>query len=324
MNPESTSITFRPELAQLATEFMASNDAQKFVGMRACPVFNAATQSGEYPVLNREYFKKPADVKRAAPGTAYNLITGKFGQLTFNCEDYGITSPVDDRQLKVYGRLFNLEEAALKICLRQMLLAHEQRVAALYAAATMISSNTGNTTTAWTTVADAVPLNDIMTGINTICDKCNAVPGDISMIIPRVDFLELMRTTQFINKSQYTYPGIIPAQMNATQVAGILGIKEVLVASGAYDSTEEGVAETSAQIWAAAAIYLAVTAAPGSDLMTPSACRTITWNQGGPDVPIVETWREDKLRSGFVRVRADMDEIATGEADLFAYRLTNT
>jgi len=321
MYPESSSITFRPELAVLAQEYLVGSAASKFIGLRTAPIFNAGLQSGEYPILNREYFKKPAETRRAAPGAPYNTINAKLGQGTYSCVDYGLTHPIDDRQVAIYSRLFNLEVSAISVIMHQMLLTHEIRVAALYSGAGY--SNT-NVTTDWSTTATAVPLDDFATGINDVCDMCGAVPGDISLIIPRADYIELMRTAQFIAKGQYTYPGIIPAQMAPMQVAGLLGIKECLVAQSSYDSTEEGVAETNAQIWTAGVMYLAVCAPANSGLDTPSAARTIAWNEGEPDEPIVESWREEKNRSNYVRVRGDMDEVLTGETDLFAYQLTNT
>ena len=74
----------------------------------------------------------------------------------------------------------------------------------------------------------------------------------------------------------------------------MLDVKEVIVAQSVYDSTEEGVAESNTQLWAAGVIYITVTCNEGDDLMEPSAARTILWDNDSPELPTLESYRWEK------------------------------
>jgi hypothetical protein len=151
------------------------------------------------------------------------------------------------------------------------------------------------------------------------------MPGDISLIIPRADFIEMMATTQVTNKSQYTFPGVIPSMLNAMQTAAMLGIKDVHIAQSVYDSTEEGIAETNAMCWAAGVIYLTVACGENDPLEIPSAARTILCVDDSPEIPSMETYRDDNRRSDIVRARATSDEILLlDDTNPMVYQLTNT
>jgi len=133
-----------------------------------------------------------------------------------------------------------------------------------------------------------------------------------------------MRTTQVVDKIKYTYPGMQPSLLQAIQVASMLAIKEVIIPRSVYDSKEEGIAETNTQIWTAGVMYLAVLADEGDDLEQPSAARTIMWDEDAPELPVMESYRDETARSDIVRARTDTDEVLTAEVNLMAYKLTNT
>lgn len=320
MLPESSSIEFRTDLSELAREFDAEKAAKKFVAMKAAPIYESPVSSAGYPIFDRESFKKPADTKRQMSG-AYNRITGTFGKGTFDTEEHGLEYPIDERRRLRYETLFDAEAAANEILRYQLLLAWELRVASMYANAGFTNHNV---TTAWSTAATAVPLDDIQTGVETLEDKCGVNGEDISLIIPRADFREFLRTAQVVDKSKYTNPGVQPSLLQATQVAAMLGIKEVLIAKSSYDSKEEGVAESMSQAWAAGVMYLVVLAEEGDSLETMSAARTALWTRRSPELPVVETYPQETIDANIVRMRDDTDEFLQGEADLFAYKLTNT
>lgn len=320
MRPESTSVVFRADLQAQAQEFDAEKAALRFIGKRAAPIFESAVAEGQYPIMNRENFKKPANTDRAEDGS-YNRIVGQFGKGTYDCEEHGLEYPIDDRKRKRYARFFDAEKAATRILRYQMLLAHERRVAAVYTGGGFTNHNV---TTAWSTTGSAVPLDDIATGLDAISDACGCAQGELSMIIPRVDFREMLRTDQVNDKLKYTYPGIQPALVQPAQIASMLQIKQVLIASGAYDIKEEGVTESMSMIWTAGVIYIVLLCDENEDLEVPSAARSILWAEDSPELPVLESYREDKKRADIVRMREDTDEVLIGETDLFVYKLTNT
>jgi len=308
-------------MAVLSKEFEDQKAIGRFIANRAAPIIKVAEASGGYPIFNRESFKKPAGGNPRATGAGYPRIVGDFGKGTYDCEDYGIEYPIDEKMRRKYATLFDAERAAARILTFQGLLTREVRVATLYSGGGFTNHNVA---TAWSTSATALPFDDIETGINAISDNCGVGKGDISLIIPRVDLREMLSTAQVADKSKYTFAGIQPAMLEAIQVAGMLGIKEVLIVGSSYDSTEEGYAESMSQIWTAGVIYICVLADDGDTFEEPSAARTALWIGDSPTLPVFESYREDKVRCDVLRERADLDEVLQGATDLFVYKLTNT
>jgi len=320
MRPESTSISLRRDLSEVSQEYAASRAAARFIGRRVAPIFRVDEQTANYPIINREAFKKMADMAHA-DGAAFNRIIGEFGAGTYSCDDHGLEYPLTVRRVRRYRTFIDAEQAGTRILTHQALLRHEKAVA------DVTLNNTDFTTTGaatvWSTSATAVPLDDLITGANTLEDKVGIPRSEFSLIIPRADFAEMMATTQVTNKSTYTYPGVQPAELTAAQVAAMLQIKEVLICSGVYDSAPEGETESNAQIWTAGAVMLAILAA-GEDapLEMPAVARTMLWTRNTPDLPIFESYRDDAIRADVLRVLDDTDEVLTAELDLCAYRLS--
>lgn len=320
MRPESTSISLRRDLSAVANEFDDTKAALKFIASRAAPKFSVPEQTGNYPVMNRENFKKPANTERAE-GAGYNRITGEFGSGTYSCDEHGLEYPIDDRRRRRYATFIDAENAGTRILRYQMLLAWEQRVAALYSGAGLTNTNVA---TAWSTAANATPVSDITTAAEKIEDATGCDQSELTLIIPRADYRELVATDEFTEQIKYTVSGRRPLIIPAAFTAEIFGIKEVLIAKTAYDSAEEGVAESNTQIWTAGVMYLCLLADDGAPLETPSAFRTIIWTADAPMLPVVESYRDDPVRGDVIRMRDDTDEVLTAAIDIMAQQITNT
>lgn len=318
MRAESTSASFSA-LQSLVNEFNESSAASRFIGRFAAPIFRGPA-TGEYPILNRQSFKKKTSNRRKADGT-FNAITHEIGRETYSVEEYGLEEPITEFKLKKYGSLYDAEAASARILWYQEMMNHEARVYSLW-------SNAGHTnhnvTTAWSTTASAVPLSDIESGVNAVMDGCGCAKGDISLIIPRADFSEMLKVTEVNDKIKYTYPGIQPAMASAAQVAAMLGIKEVLVATGNYDAYEEGYSESNTQIWTAGVMWLALLCNEDDPLDVPSAARTVLMNDYSPELPTIESYFDPKIKGNVVRCFEATDEIQLGDANVMAYQLTNT
>ncbi len=332
MRPESTSVTFEDSIAALVQEYLDDRANGKFVGRRIAPIFRHPAMEGSYPIFRRDGFKKRTDDTRAADG-GYPRLVFEFGKGTFDTTDRGLESVVDQRTRKRFRNLFDAEVATVKPLVTQILMNHEYRVANLFATASFTSHSP---TAVWSSSSTAVPLTDLQTGINTLCDTCGCQPSDISLIIPRTDYMELLACTQVANKCQYTYPGVIPNQLSPDEVTAMLKIKEAIVCSSAADSAEEGYAETNASIWTPGTVYLAVIANEGDDLTVPSAARTIVHDGLSDDLSsveveamvndmmIIESYEEARSRGRVFRVRAEYDQVlqVADDPDCLVYKLT--
>jgi len=320
MRPESSTVIFRDDLAAIANEYDERTAATRFIGRRVAPLAPVDKMVGEYPIMNRENFTKPARTERAQSG-AYNRITGEFGKGTYTCEEHGLEHPIDDRRRARYAHLFDAESAATRILRFQLLLNHERRI---YSLISGIGWTNHDVATAWSSATTAVPLDDIQSGVEAIQDACGAANDEIRLVIPRADYRELLRTTQVKEKVLAGFTGLPPAQMKPQQLAALLEIGGVLRAAASYDTKEEGVAETHGQIWTAGVMWLLVCCNENDGLDMPSAARTIIWTAGAPALPVVETYRDDTVRADIVRARDDTDEVAISDANVFGYQITNT
>ena len=320
MRPESTSVTFRGDLSAIANEFDDVQSAEMFVGRRIAPIFKTPESSGEYPIFNRENFKKRKSTSRASDGS-YNRITGEFGKGTFTTEEHGLEYPIDERKRMLYASLFDAEEAATRILRYSMLMDHEFRVRDMMTGAGFTNTNVA---TAWSDTTNAVPFTDIRTGIKALKRKCGVRKSSVSLVIHDDDLAEMLLTDQVIDKTKYTYPGTQPAEISSDEMAAILGIKEVIVLESAYDSKEEGVTESDTDIWTAGVMYLCVLGKENDPIDIPSLARTILWTKRAPDLPVMESYDEPKIDANIVRSKDDTDEVLMGEADLFCYQITNT
>jgi len=320
MLPESSSVVFRPDLAAVAQEYNTRQAAARFIAGRAAPIFKSPNCSAAYPIFRRSNFKKRVSVNRAADGS-YNRIQGIFGKGTYDCDDHGLEYPIDRKRRAQYATLFDAEVAGTTITQFQLLLNWEYRVSTLYANG---GHTNHNVTTAWSTSATAVPLTDIQAGMDALKDKCGASQADMGLIVPQADFRELNACAQVRDSIKYNYPGLTPAQLAAAQLATILQIGQVLIADAVVDSKEEGVAETESHLWTAGVCYIAVLARENDPLEIPSAARTILWTGDADEIPVMESYPEERIRSDIIRGRDDTDEVLLGETDLLVYQLTNT
>ncbi|MDP3786126.1 MAG: hypothetical protein Q8R05_01005, partial [Candidatus Omnitrophota bacterium] len=90
-------------------------------------------------------------------------------------------------------------------------------------------------------------------------------------------------------------------------LADILGIKEIVVGKGIYNSAKEGKPFASADIWNDDYAMVAVIDA-SQRLSSPSLGRTFLWTLDSPENATVEQYRDDAARSDIFRVRQHVDE----------------
>lgn len=319
MRPDSTSVSLRRDLSAVFNEFDEKKAADRFIARRAAPGFHVAEQSGKYPVFNRENFQKLPESARAADG-GYNRIVGEFGDGLYSCDEHGLEFRIDDKRRRRYQTFFGAEIGGTRILWFNMMLLYEKRVADLYASTAI---PTTAVSTVWTTVATADPVGDIAIAAQKIEDASGVDQSELSLIIPRADYREMVATDQFTEQIKYTVPGVRPAVLPSAAAAEILGIKEVLVAKGNYDSAIEGETIVHAQIWPSTIMYLALLAEDGDPLEIPSAFRTFFWDADAPEMPVMESYREENTRSDILRARDDTDEAATGTVGVMAQEITN-
>ena len=302
MQPTNDTAISRPDLGVVVYEHMQNAPALGYIGTQVMPLFPVAEQSMEYPVIPMEVLLKIPDTKRAM-GADYKRGDFEFEMGWYATKENGWEEPLDDRERKLYARLFDAEVVKTKRATGIILRAQEKRIADKVFNATNFTPHA--VTNEWDDTANATPIDDVKTGKLAIRSACGMLPN--TLIITYSTFLNLKRCDQVVALLKYTFPGIDINKMTAAQLAAVLDVPRVLVAGAVYDSAKKGAAASISDIWDSEYAMLTITS-DSQDLSEPCIGRTFFWTEEGGEEPIVESYRDEGRRSDIIRVRNDSDE----------------
>ncbi|MFA5143971.1 MAG: major capsid protein [Candidatus Omnitrophota bacterium] len=292
----------RLELGEASLEYIEQQD--EFIGTRVLPIFETKKKASIFPAITREVITREADTRRAPRGN-YNRDGIQAKDRQYACEEFGLEGPLDDSERSLYATDFDAELTTVQIVTRRVLQGQERRIAA------KIFNTTTFTGSALYTDYSAAPWDNISskvigqvraarekvrqnTGIDPqalICSKAN-----IDRLLDNTDIKDAIKYVARLTEAEI---------LNA--LADILGIKQILVGKGIYNSAKEGKVFASADIWNDDYAMLAVIDA-SQRLSSPSLGRTFLWTLDSPDNATVEQYRDDAARSDIFRVRQHVDE----------------
>ena len=97
--------------------------------------------------------------------------------------------------------------------------------------------------------------------------------------------------------------------MTSQQLAAIFDLEQVLVGGAVYDSADKGQVASIADMWSNEYAMLTI-CSRSQDITAPCIGRSFIWDKESPGdgEPVVESYRNEGLRSDIVRVRHDSDE----------------
>lgn len=311
---KDSTATLRPDLSVALQEFATQKAVARLAGLRVLPLFESATDTGEYAVFKRENVLEVPDTARSEGG--YNRVTATVGSKTFQCEEHGLEFVLSDKKAKKYARYMDFERAMAETLYYKILLGHERRTQTLLATLTLIAA-TGK----WSAAATNV-IGDVDTRATALGNACGVAKSELSLLVTNTDFQNILSNTELRDRVKYTtrIPGMQDQQ--AQLVAEALGLKEVVVATAGYNTKNKGVAPVISGVWTAGRAFLYLAADEGASLETPCIGRTILWTGDSPELPVVETYRDETVRSNVLRVRGDLDEVLQGiDANIFGCQI---
>lgn len=303
--PNTTSAIIRPDLGSVAYEYLMDAPNRGFIGTSILPVFETVLQSSQYPIIPLEAILKTQDVTRAPRGN-YPRDDYEFEMGNYACKDRGYEEPLDEIERKMYANLFDAEEVAVQRAIDKVLRAQEVRIAGKVFNTSNITGTSG-VSTEWDTAATATPHADIVAGKKAMRAASGLLPDTIAM--SWTVFMNLLLTKEIKDALRYTNPiemGGFEAQKSA--VAQYFGVRQLLVGGAIKDSTGKGKATTIADVWDDEYVLLAKVAVNAKDLREPCLGRTFLWIEDSPEELVVESYREDAIRSDIYRVRHNVDE----------------
>jgi len=313
-SPTAATTLQRPDLGELAYEYMITPSTMGLMGLDILPVFGVDEKSADYPMIPTEAVLKIQEVARADRGN-YPRSDWQFETKTYACQERGWEELVGDDEWRNYARFFDLQQESVARALFVISLAQEKDIATLLFNASTFSGATGSVTNEWDDPSNATPRADVNTA------KQAALVDLDSMAVSYKVFLNLINIDEVKDALKYTNPIEMGGlEMQRTMVAKYLGLDNVFVSNAKYDSKPKATATTLADVWNDE-YALVFKRAEGMSLRNPALGRTFLWERDSPEILTVEEYREEQTRSNVYRVRQNADEVvqfATGAGYLLA------
>jgi hypothetical protein len=302
VSPTSSTTLQRPDLGELALEYMMTPANMGLMGLDILPPFPVVEKSADYPVIPKEAVLRVQNVKRAVRGN-YNRSDWQFETKTYNCEERGWEELIDDAERRLYQRYFDLEMEAVNRALGVVSLAQEVDIATLLFNASTFSGATSAVTTEWSTAATATPRADVNTAIQAMLIN----PDSIAMSYKV--FLNLVNTDELKEALKYTNPielGGLEVQRRI--VAQYFGLNNVFVSNAKKTTSKKGQSATVVDVWDDEYVLI-FKRANAASLRDPALGRTFLWTTDSPNPLTTDQYREEQTRATIYRVRHSADEV---------------
>lgn len=310
MRPTSGSAIRRPDLGIVVLAY-AEAVAQGYIGLQLMPIYKTPEKSSTFMVIPKEQLLSIQDTARASGG-AYGRDDFEYERGKYATSEHGWETPIDDSERNLFEREAPgmADQIATQRAWDIILRGQEKRIAGkVFNAGNFTAHPVGNE---WSKAALGTPITDVKDAKAAFRRQCGMDPD--AMALGNTAFENLRNNAQIVDRIKYTFPGIQIADMNASQLAQALGVPQVLVGKGVYNSAKKGQAAVIADIWDDEYAAL-VKISSGPDTRRPGLGRTYLWTTDSPDNPIVEQYREEQIRSDVYRVRHAVDEALMRSVD---------
>lgn len=250
---------------------------QGFIADRVFPVATVQKQSGMIKTYNQaDLFRRETTYRSA--GAEANRISFQVGSDSYNAINYALRADVtiEDRVNADPAFVTDLEAGRVMRVMDALAIDWEVRVATQ-------ATNTSNVGTssavssAWTDYSNSTPLRDVETMMDNVEGITAYRPNKIVMGLEA--WRNFSRNDQVIDKVQAT--GVTGAGQNANigQAGNLLGVDEVLVGNGYYNTAEEGQPQVLTPIWGDSVLVYYAPSRPSIEL--PSFGYSLRWAGGG-------------------------------------------
>ncbi|KPL05251.1 hypothetical protein AMJ85_12010, partial [candidate division BRC1 bacterium SM23_51] len=131
-----------------------------------------------------------------------------------------------------------------------------------------------------------------------------------ALIINRKVFRNLRNVEQIVDRLKYQgFVDVRPQMVTRAAMAACFDLDYVIVADCPKDSAAEGQDTTIANIWSDE-YAMVCRVATTQDIREPCIGRTFHWGEDGSQIGgLIESYRDESVRSDVVRVRHDVDEV---------------
>ena len=309
--PSTSLATLRPDLSASLMEFNLAQDRQGFIGMQVLPVLEVGRAAGTFGRIPIEQLLVNRETRRA-PGGGYSRSKFTFTTDSYATEENGHEEPVDDNEAQIYVDYFDAEQVAAQRAQDVVLRNAEKRIADLIFNATTWTGAalTTGITNEWDKnhLTDAVPIADVEAARLKVWTGCGLWPN--ALILNRKVFNNLRMLDDIKEAIASTGAGYPTRARDITvqQLASVFDLDYILVAGGAKNTAIEGQTLALSQIWSDEYAMICRLCTTG-DIREPGLGRVMHYGADGSQVgALIETYRDETVRSDIVRARHQVDE----------------
>lgn len=283
---------------------------ENYIADQIFPVVMSNKQTDIIPAINKDYFFRD-DAKviaegEEAPTVGYEVTKSD----TFYCLPQGSKHFISDNRRANEDAPFNSDREAAILMEEKLLMRRERSfVSDFWKTGVWTTDITGGTTTKkWSDFGSSDPITDVRTYKRTVRRLIARDPN--KMVLGDLAFDVLCDHPDFLDRIKYTGTSTRPADVTLEAVAALFGLKQVLVGTSIYVTTEEGSAGPSYSAnWDDDALLYYAPDSPS--LWVPSAGYTIVWRpfEGMSDaMSYARKWRDDPKCGDFVESRCCYDQ----------------
>ncbi len=277
----------------------------RLVGGEVLAAIDVNAANGKYGLIDRGYLTQAAETSRLAG--SYGRGSYKYGETNFDTEEHGWEVPVDAKQSKIVGDIFDAEMVAAKIARRTVLVNREIRTAAAVFNATTFTATTGAVTNEWDDAPNATPVDDVKTAINALY-AAGGVEANALVINFKV-FNNLRNCASVIDRLKHNGQWNPGTQVGAAAIAEMMGLKRIIVGGALKNSASAPGSFTGAPIWSDE-YAMVCRVAESDDPVENCIGRTLHWGADGSVVGgLLEQYYEENQRATVIRCREQTDEV---------------
>lgn len=274
------------------------------IGNLVLPRIRVPEVAGNFSVVSRDAMLRVEDTRRA-DGAAFPRVDSKTYDDSYATIGYGLETKLTRKQRSRYASDFDAELVSIRTLAKKVNLAYEKRVAAAVFNATTWTGTayyTDYSSAPWATIT-----TDIIGQVAAAKEKVRRNTGHRAntLIIGEANLVNMKKNTGIKNM----FPGapMITDEHIFNALAGLLGLKQILVGGAVENTAPEDQGFTGSDIWSDTYAMVAKLAMPDDQIEEPCIGRTMEWD--GMEVPgSVEAYYEPQTKSDIFQIEHNTHE----------------
>ncbi len=285
-----------------ALVMQANADFNKlFIGDQILPVKTEDVKRGIYMKANLANAQLlNADAQPRESGAAYARVNRKYDVDTYDAQEYGLESVIDDSYEEEVDRFMNLEATEAMLLERSLRISYEARVAAA-----VFNSSTFTATAAQVAYTNAnLATMDVVSDIDLAKGRLLKKGIVANTVVMNYDVFQRARRSTLLQNQVF---GVVPRQAGQRILPGVedvaraLGVDNLYIGQAPKNANQQGQTYSGTYIWGTT--YVFVGQVMGGEYQAGGIGRTIQWSKDTTGLFTPETYRDDSRRSNILRVR---------------------